>query len=41
VAVFESLWSSRGVPMTAERIMQRAGPESDKPIDVFKVKPRD
>ena len=27
--------------MTAERIMQRAGLDSDKLIDLFKVKPRD
>jgi hypothetical protein len=27
--------------MTGERIMQRAGLKSDKPIDVFKVKSRD
>nr|WP_259374583.1 hypothetical protein [Calidifontimicrobium sp. SYSU G02091] len=40
-AVFKSLWSFRGEPMSGERIMQRAGLKSDKPIDVFKVKPRD
>lgn len=40
-AVFKSLWSFKGEPMTAERIMQRAGLDSDKPIDVFKVKVRD
>ena len=40
-AVFKSLWSFKGEPMTAERIMQRAGLDSDKPIDVFKVKARD
>jgi hypothetical protein len=27
--------------MRAERIMERAGLDSDKPIDVFKVKSRD
>ena len=27
--------------MRAERIMERAGLQSDKPIDVFKVKSRD
>ncbi|MFN3730514.1 MAG: hypothetical protein ACK4XJ_12530, partial [Fimbriimonadaceae bacterium] len=40
-AVFRSLWSFRGEPMSGERIMRRAGLKSDKPIDVFKVKPRD
>jgi len=40
-AVFKALWSFRGEPMTGERIMQRAGLKSDKPIDVFKVKGRD
>jgi len=39
--VFEALWSFKGEPRTAEQIMQRAGLDSDKPIDVFKVKPRD
>lgn len=40
-AVFRSLWSFRGEPMSGERIMWRAGLKSDKPIDVFKVKSRD
>ena len=40
-SVFESLWSFKGEPMRAERIMERAGLNSDKPIDVFKVKSRD
>lgn len=40
-AVFKALWSFRGEPMSGERIMQRAGLESAKPIDVFKVKARD
>nr|WP_284738191.1 hypothetical protein [Serpentinimonas maccroryi] len=40
-AVFKSLWSFKGEPMTAERIMQRAGLESDKLIDLFKIKARD
>ena len=39
--VFESLWSFRGEATTAERIMQRAGLGSDKPIDVFKIKAKD
>lgn len=40
-AVFRALWSFEGEPMPAERVMQRAGLESDKPVDVFKVKSRD
>jgi hypothetical protein len=40
-SVFQSLWSFKGEPMRAERIMERAGLDSDKPIDVFKVKSRD
>jgi hypothetical protein len=40
-SVFESLWSFKGEPMRAERIMERAGLNSDKPVDVFKVKARD
>ena len=40
-AVFEALWSFKGEPRTAEQIMRRAGLESAKPIDVFKVKARD
>ncbi|WP_062191389.1 hypothetical protein [Caldimonas taiwanensis] len=40
-AVFRALWSFKGEPRTAEQIMQRAGLDSDKPIDVFKVKARD
>lgn len=37
-AVFSSLWSFKGAEMDGERIMKRAGQESDKPIDLFKVK---
>jgi len=37
-AVFKSLWSFKGEPMTAERIMDRAGLDSDKLIDLFTVK---
>ncbi|WP_297834586.1 hypothetical protein [Thermomonas sp.] len=40
-AVFDALWSFKGEPRTAEQIMRRAGLDSDKPIEVFKVKPRD
>ena len=37
-AIFRSLWSFNGAEMDGERIMKRAGQESDKPIDLFKVK---
>jgi len=37
-AVFKALWHFDGAPQTAERIMAKAGLDSDKPIDVFKVK---
>jgi hypothetical protein len=40
-SVFGSLWSFGGEPTRGERIMTKAGLESDKPIDVFKVKSRD
>jgi hypothetical protein len=40
-AVFKALWSFKGEPRTAEQVMQRAGLDSTKPIDVFKVKARD
>jgi hypothetical protein len=40
-AVFKSLWSFKGEPMKAERIMDRAGLTSDKPIDLFKIKTPD
>ena len=40
-AVFSALWSFKGEPMRAERIMARARLKSEKPIDVFKVKTRD
>ena len=39
--VFGALWSFKGEATTAERIMQRAGLGSDKPIDVFKIKAKD
>ena len=39
--VFESLWSLKGVEVDGERIMQRAGQKSDKPIDLFKIKSKD
>lgn len=35
------MWSFKGVAVTAERVMQRAGLDSDKPIDLFKIKARD
>ena len=40
-SVFKSLWSFKGEPTRGERIMAKAGLESEKPIDVFKVKARD
>jgi len=39
--VLAALWSFKGEATTAERIMQRAGLESAKPIDLFKIKARD
>lgn len=38
-AVFRALWSFKGTEVNGERIMSRAGQRSDKPIDLFKVKP--
>lgn len=40
-AVFRALWSFKGVPVSAQRIMERAGLSSDKLVDVFKVKTQD
>lgn len=37
-AVFGALWSLKGVKANAERIMLKAGQESQKPIDLFKLK---
>lgn len=37
-AVFEALWHFKAVPHVAERIMSRAGLDSDKPSDIFKIK---
>jgi len=37
-AVFEALWSLKGVEVHGERVMQCAGQSSDKPMDLFKVK---
>ena len=39
--VFEALWSFKGEATTAERIMQRAGLDSAKPSDLFKIKAKD
>jgi len=39
-AIFEALWSFRGVKVSAQRLMARAGLSSAKPIDLFKVKPK-
>lgn len=37
-AVFKAMWDFGGQPQQAHVLMSRAGLESDKPIDVFKVK---
>ena len=39
-AIFEALWSFRGVPVDGDRAMRRAGLSSGKPNDLFKVKRR-
>ena len=39
--VFGALWSFKGEAMTADRIMQRAGLDSAKPSDLFKIKAKD
>jgi hypothetical protein len=39
--VFESLWSFKGEATTADRVMQRAGLDSAKPSDLFKIKTKD
>ena len=36
-----ALWSFKGETTTAERIMQRAGLDSAKPSDLFKIKAKD
>ncbi|MCS6764747.1 MAG: hypothetical protein MO853_13300 [Candidatus Protistobacter heckmanni] len=37
-AIFAALWSFKGVKVDAERIMLKAGQDSHKPNDLFKVK---
>ncbi|WP_442859784.1 hypothetical protein [Burkholderia sp. 9777_1386] len=39
--VFEALWSFKGEATTAGRIMQRAGLDSAKPSELFKIKAKD
>src|SRR5574338_497059 len=39
--VLGALWSFKGETTTAERIMQRAGLDSAKPSDLFKIKTKD
>lgn len=39
--VFEALWAFKGAEMDGERIMKRAELDSDKPIDLFKIKAKD
>ena len=40
-SVFKALWELKGVEVDGERVMQRAGQKSDKPIDLFKIKAKD
>lgn len=40
-AIFEALWTFKGVKVNAQRLMERAGLSSAKPIDLFKVKAKD
>jgi len=40
VAIFQALWSFRGVPIDGDRVMRFAGLSSGKPNDLFKVKAR-
>ena len=37
-AIFRALWSFKGVKVDAERVMLKAGQDSQKPNDLFKVK---
>lgn len=37
-AIFEALWSFKGVRVSAERVMLKAGQKSSKPNDLFKMK---
>ncbi|MCL4778545.1 MAG: hypothetical protein KJ049_00010 [Gammaproteobacteria bacterium] len=39
--VFGALWAFKGEAVTAERVMQRAGLDSAKPSDLFKIKTKD
>ena len=39
--MFFALWSFKGEPIRAERIIEKAWLKSEKPIDVFKVRTRD
>ena len=39
-AIFQALWSFRGVPVDGDRVMRRAGLSSGKPNDLVKVKAR-
>jgi hypothetical protein len=39
-AIFQALWSFRGVPIDGDRVMRLAGLSSEKPNDLFKVKAR-
>lgn len=37
-AIFQALWSFKGVPRKAEAVMDKAGLASQKPADLFKIK---
>ena len=39
--VFKALWAFKGVEVDSEQVMKRAGLDSDKPIDLFKIKAKD
>lgn len=39
--MFKALWAFKGVEVDSEQVMKRAGLDSDKPIDLFKIKAKD
>lgn len=39
--VFKALWAFKGVEVDGEQVMKRARLDSDKPIDLFKIKAKD
>ena len=40
-SVFEALWAFKGAEVDGEQVMKCAGLDSDKPIDLFKIKSKD